>query len=50
MIADFQFPISDLGATANEIGNRQLAIANVWRHEGAVRAHNAPTASSLKNG
>jgi hypothetical protein len=33
-----------------QIRNPKSAFRNVDRHEGAVRAQNAPTASSLKNG
>ena len=44
MIAEFQLPISDLGATADQIGMRQSSIGNAQRRKGAVRAQNALTA------
>jgi hypothetical protein len=47
-IADCQLPISNLGLPTDSIGNRKLAIGNVWRRQSAVRAHNALTACYAK--
>ncbi|HSS22007.1 MAG TPA: hypothetical protein VLL54_18180 [Pyrinomonadaceae bacterium] len=50
MIAEFQFPIFDLPATAEHVGSRQSPIGNVQRRKGAVRAQNALTAFIQKSG